>query len=225
MKIVFASFFFCLIYHNAFSQKLIKVEGHCGLYCKSMEQVEKQFRSQVQFYDFHLGETISSVGASCANWEAVFASLSDSVAFYLEDIDSGSLNSRQVDFAWEYYSKLGGKAVASSHTIVIGNDTSTNLPDSFFDKILIINSFHEFSNQEQMLKDISKKLKPNGVLFIDETLAKKSGELHVQCKKRIYTDAEMIAIFKNNGFAYTKSIDMSFRDSKPVRKIFAFRKA
>jgi ubiquinone/menaquinone biosynthesis C-methylase UbiE len=207
------------------SQNLLSFKEHCGLYFKNIDQLKKQIAEQVKFYDFHQGETVASIGAQCANWEASFAVLSDSIHFYLEDIDSTSLNAAQASFAWKYYSQLSGKQISSSFNIVIGRDTSTNLPDQFFDKIIIINSFHEFSDQQKMLADILKKLKPNGILNIDEILAKKSGELHIQCHQRIYTENELIEILQKNGFKYVGGLDMNFRNSKPVRKIFAFEKA
>jgi SAM-dependent methyltransferase len=217
-------FSFCIA-NTALSQQLISLKNHCGLYCKTIEQVQKQFNDQLKFYDFHSGEMVASIGAQCANWEAIFASRTDSVTFYLEDIDSASLNEKQVSFAWAYYSSLRGKPITCDYKIVIGTETTTNLPDNAFDKIVVINSFHEFTDKQQMLADIRKKLKPDGILMIDETLAQKSGELHIQCKKRIYTDEEMVAIFKENGFMYLKSADLHFRNAKPVRKIFAFKKS
>jgi hypothetical protein len=73
-----------------------------------------------------------------------------------------------------------------------------------------------------MLADIKKKLNPRGMLYIDETLARKSGELHGVCHKRIYLNSELIDLLKANGFEYVDALDMKFRKSKPVRKIFAF---
>jgi hypothetical protein len=90
--------------------------------------------------------------------------------------------------------------------------------------VLIINSFYEFSYQKEMLEDISRKLKQTGILYIDETLAQKSGELHVGCGKRIYLDDELVSILKDNGYEYVDGITMSYRKSKPARKIFAFKK-
>jgi ubiquinone/menaquinone biosynthesis C-methylase UbiE len=188
-----------------------------------MQQLDRQIGDQAKFYDFHAGQTVASIGAQCANWEAALATKTDSIAFYLEDIDSGSLNNIQAAFSWNYYSELRKKPITCSYKIVIGTESSTNLPSGSFDKILIINSFHEFNDQKQMLSDIAKKLKPNGVLYIDETLAKKSGDLHIQCGKRIFTSDETIEIFKENGFKYTGGLNIDFRKSKPLRKIFAFK--
>jgi ubiquinone/menaquinone biosynthesis C-methylase UbiE len=107
---------------------------------------------------------------------------------------------------------------------VLGDEKKTNLPNQLFDKVMIINSFHEFTYQEEMLEDIARKLKPGGLLYIDEALARRAGELHGVCKKRIYLDEELVSFLKENGYEYVDGLDMKFRKSKPVRKIFAFRK-
>ncbi len=209
---------------DASSQGLKSISGHCGLYYKTMDQLNRQIGDQAKFYDFHAGQIVASIGAQCANWEAALATKTDSIVFYLEDIDSGTLNNIQVAFAWDYYSALRKKTISCDYKIIIGTQTSTHLPDQLFDKILIINSFHEFTDQKQMLHDITKKLKPSGILYIDETLATKSGELHIQCGKKIFTSDEMISICKENGFNYVDSLDIYFRKTNPVRKIFAFKK-
>ena len=43
--------------------------------------------------------------------------------------------------------------------MVLGNERSTLLPENSFDKILIINSFHEFTFKAEMLADIKKETK------------------------------------------------------------------
>ena len=76
-----------------------------------------------------------------------------------------------------------------------------------------------------MLEDISHKLKPGGLLYIDEALARHSGQLHGICKKRMFLDEELVAELKASGYEYVNGINMNYRKSKPVRKIFAFRKS
>jgi|SRR6185369_5758000 len=200
------------------------IKGHCGLYYKNIETLYKQQGAAIDFYHFQSGQTIASIGAQCCHWEAAYAAASDSLDFWLEDIDSSSFNEQQASFAWNYYVSLRGKPMTSNYHLVLGDEKKTNLPNQTFDKILIINSFHEFSYQKEMLADIRKKLKPGGILYIDEALARKSGDLHGVCKKPIYLSDELIAILKANGFEYVDGLDMKFRKSKPVRKIFAFRR-
>jgi len=189
-----------------------------------MQHLKNKLGPQLALYDFHAGQTVASIGAQCANWEAAFAASTDSITFYLEDIDSAFLNHKQVAFAWDYYSKLRSKPMDCDYKIVIGDEKSTHLPESVFDKVIIINSFHEFTEQGQMLEDLHHKLKTGGILYIEEQLAQKSGEIHAGCKKRIYTDDELIAIVEKKGYRYVDGLVVEVYKEKPKAKMFAFKK-
>jgi ubiquinone/menaquinone biosynthesis C-methylase UbiE len=109
--------------------------------------------------------------------------------------------------------------------MTLGNEKSTSLPGNTFDKVLIINSFHEFTFVPEMLSDIKTKLKPGGILYIDEALPKKPGQLHGICNLPMLNTKEMIALLAKNGFEYINGIHFNYRQKTPVRKIFAFRVA
>jgi SAM-dependent methyltransferase len=189
-----------------------------------MEDLWAQKQKELEFYDFHVGETVASIGAQCCHWEAAFAATTDSVLFYLEDIDTTYFKKSQAGFAWHYYDSLRGRAMTSQYKMVVGDEKSTSLPDNRFDKIFIINSFHEFTSRAEMLADLKKKLKPGGILYIDESLPKRPGQLHGICKKPMLTHEEMIALLSANGFEYADGLDLNFRKKRPMRKIYAFEK-
>jgi len=62
-----------------------------------------------------------------------------------------------------------------------------------------------------MLADIKKKLKPGGLLYIDEALPKRPGQLHGICNLPMLKSEEMIAVFTNNGFEYVNGVDFNYR--------------
>lgn len=192
------------------------------MFFTSMEHLHKQKDKELSFYNFQSRETVASIGAQCCHWEGAYASSTDSVIFYFEDIDSSKLNTEQVKAVWDYYSVLRGKKMTSQYQIILGSENATLLPDKIFDKIIIINSFHEFTYKEQMLKDIKEKLKPGGILYIDEALPRKPGQLHGVCNLPMFTEQQMIDFFSNNGFAFKEGLDFTFRKKTVVRKIFAF---
>ena len=73
-----------------------------------------------------------------------------------------------------------------------------------------------------MLADIKEKLKPGGILYIDEAMPKYPGQLHSVCKKPMLTYEEMLAALSKNGFEFINTLDLNFRKKKPSREIFAF---
>jgi len=188
-----------------------------------MADLLKMQQKEISFYDFRSGQMIASIGAQCCHWEAAYAATIDSVTFFLEDIDSSKFKKSQVDFAWSYYSALRGRPMTSDYKMIFGSERSTSLPENSFDKILVINSFHEFTFQAEMLADIKKKLKPGGILYIDEALPERQGQLHGICNKPMLTNEETIAIFGKNGYEYIDGIDFNYRQKNPTRKIFAFK--
>lgn len=216
------SLMFLLLQTNA--QKMQMMKGYCGLYYKTIEDLYRQRQSELDFYKFQPGQVVGSIGAQCGHWEAAYAATTDSIQFYLEDIDTAYFNQRQVAFAWHYYDSLRGSLMTSTFTLVTGTEESTLLPKNTFDKIIIINSFHEFSRRDEMLADIKTKLKSGGILYIDETVPKRPGQLHGVCRKPMISSEEMISILTKNGYEYIDGLELLFRKGKPFRKVYAFRK-
>lgn len=166
-------------------------------------------QKSLETYQFKPYETIASIGASSGVWEIWFASQVDNLTFYLQDIDSLNCNQEEIDYGVKYYEKLLNKPIIGQFIPIIGNSYQTNLPNNFFDKILIINSLHEFLFVNEILQDIKKSLKPSGKLFIEEQITKISGEIHEGCGKRLFTKNELIDCLGGNGFDLVEIVDKS----------------
>jgi predicted methyltransferase len=160
-------------------------------------------QKSLEIYQFKPHEIIASVGASSGVWEIWFASQVDNLTFYLQDIDPLNCNQEEIDYGVKYYEKFLNKKIIGTFIPVIGSQKETNLPKNLFDKILIINSLHELSFIDEMLKDIKECLKPSGVLFVEEQLAKAPGEIHEGCGKRFFTQDELVDSLEKNGFVVT----------------------
>ena len=52
--------------------------------------------------------------------------------------------------------------------LILGNEQTTNLPENTFDKILMVDVYHEFNYPKEMLQSIKKALKKDGQLFLIE---------------------------------------------------------
>jgi ubiquinone/menaquinone biosynthesis C-methylase UbiE len=122
------------------------------------------------------------------------------LTFYLQDIDPLNCNQEEIEYGIKYYEKLLQKTISGKFIPIIGIQSETNLPQNLFDKVLIINSLHEFETPEIILQEIQKNLKPNGQLFIEEQIAKFSGEIHEGCGKRLFTEIELTNLLKENNF-------------------------
>ena len=82
--------------------------------------------------------------------------------------------------------------------LVIGDEKSTHLPDSSFDKIIMVSAFHEFTFMDEMIADIKSKLKTGGRVYILET----------KCLVHpYYTPEETIARLARHGFTMMQRIE------------------
>lgn len=157
-------------------------------------------QKSLQTFQFKENETIASIGASSGVWEIWFASQVDNLTFYIQDIDEQNCNQEEIDYGVHYYEKLLKKTIKGKFIPVIGTQKTTNLPWNTFDKVLIINSLHEFSHPEFILQDILAILKKNGILFIEEVMAISVGEIHEGCGRRLFTKDELLELLVQIGF-------------------------
>jgi ubiquinone/menaquinone biosynthesis C-methylase UbiE len=79
--------------------------------------------------------------------------------------------------------------------------------EAYFDKVIIIDAFHHFQNQEKSLLEIRRVLKENGRLIIEEVNFGKIGnwllerlEALVGAKSRIFMPEQLIKMFLKNNF-------------------------
>lgn len=175
-------------------------------------------QKSLSIYNFKENETIASIGASSGVWEIWFASQVEYLTFYLQDIDTQNCNQEEINEGVKYFEKLVGKKNTGKFVPIIGTQSATNLPKNTFDKVLIINSLHEFKTPESILQDIRKILKLNGTLLIEEQIAKFSGEIHEGCGKRFFTENEIVILLKKNSF---EMITRHFKDTGVM--VFKFK--
>ncbi|WP_044173349.1 methyltransferase domain-containing protein [Flectobacillus major] len=158
-------------------------------------------------YQFQAGEVIASIGAASGVWEVGFASWQDGLTFYLQDIDPHSCNQEEVDYTVKYWEKQQNKTIQGIFYAVLGTPQATNLPKNFFDKVLVINSLHEILFLDEILDDINQILRPNGLLFIEETIAQTNGVLHEGCGLPLFTEEILLRKVEQKGFEVKQKVD------------------
>lgn len=184
-----------------------RMDGYIGYYCTSKELAIRSHEDRNAFYGFKKKETVISIGAETCINEVVYGLLTDSVNFILENIPSSSIhfNQPQLDFTIAYYENLFSKKITGIYKIQIGNDSSTLLQSAIADKILIENTFHEFSEPHKMLEDIYRVLKPGGTLLLLEKLSSDKHPTHPDCGKKLFSKEEIIQVMKDHKLDFITS--------------------
>ena len=148
----------------------------------SKERINYENKVFQKIYEFKENEKVASVGANLGMREIIYSLESPPINFYLEDLDPKNLNENILKDLIGKFEAVSEKNTKSSFKIVIGDSTKTNLPEQYFDKILIENSLHEFSQIDKMIADVVQKLSKNGILFISDPISEKPNEIHAGCK-------------------------------------------
>lgn len=134
---------------------------------KNMHSIKQMLKQRcLDTITFSKGEIIADVGAGNGYLEGMLSLFNDSLTFYIQDIDTSICNQKEVDEVVDFYKKLKKKPFTNKFYAVNGSDVETNLPDSTFDKILMIHTYMYLKYPKVFMTDIKQKLKPNGRIYI-----------------------------------------------------------
>jgi ubiquinone/menaquinone biosynthesis C-methylase UbiE len=188
------------------AQRTDKQMANCTFLYSKPEMVRAKL---VAFFDtlhFTPGERIAEVGASGANLAGMFSIAYKDIDFTLEDIDSTCLNDQQTAFVLRYYAGInGGKQPEGIRChVVIGNDSSTTLPDAAYQKVFFINTYHEVTKPRQMLADIHRILAPDGTLYMQEQVSDKMNMRRHDCGHLMPNEQQLLQAMTDAGFRLAK---------------------
>jgi ubiquinone/menaquinone biosynthesis C-methylase UbiE len=172
---------------------------------------------------FHAGDTIADIGTADGWFAAALSTYSDSLTFYLEDIDSALWNRAEFDAAVRHFSRIRQKRVSHQFHYVKGTDKSTGLPPNAFHKVLIIDTYHHFKHRDEMLSDAVSLLKPGGQIVILEALARRPGDIHQGCRTPIYAEHEIISHLEAHNLKL-ETIRLIHKVAGRKNKLFVFVK-
>ena len=173
-----------------------------------------------QYLGLGPGMTFAEVGASSGYYNGAMAVYSDSVTYYLQDIDEDCLNEENLQKVLKHYSKFRKGSITNTNDfhIVIGTETKTNLPENTFDVVFTNGTFHVLNYPDSIISDIHKSLKIDGTLAIrDEFIFE---DKVVPCKDAACVNPltkyeDFIVIMERNNF---KLEDREDRFGYPVFK-------
>lgn len=175
-------------------------------YAHTLEECE-EYRRDFEDYNIKSGDVIASVGAASGWIEGIYSTMTDSVTFYIQDIDTTYLNEEQFNAVVKHYSGIRKTPQTNQFFMVIGTGRSTDLPFSKFNKIIISNAFHEIyasGNAISIIKDLTWKLLPDGKIIItDESSSEFKSIRHAGCEMKAEKTQSLIDLFSMLGFYLT----------------------
>ena len=133
----------------------------------SKEEIKKVLEDRgVGTIKFKKGEIIADIGAGNGYIEAMLSIYYDSLTFYIQDIDTSVCNQISINKVVDFYQEVNGRPFTNKFIIVNGTDTETNLPDSTFDKILMVRTYQYLKEPRKFIMDVRENLKDNGLFYV-----------------------------------------------------------
>ena len=183
----------------------------------SKKECEAYYSETITKYGIKNGDVVADIGAASGYIDGAFSVMTDSVSYYIQDIDTNFLNQNEFEKVTNYFSKIRNRPQTNTFHYVIGSEFETALPDSMFDIIMMRISFHEIYYKNEILADIFNKLKPGGKLIIDETF---SNPYHYRrnegCNIHAVQMWWVISLTRDAGFLLTKMDQPEFSDENIV---------
>ena len=155
----------------------------CGFYSKNIGELRQNYDNYGKYCNVKPTENVASIGASNGYAEVQISVFTDSINWTIQDIDTNCLNQNEFDNVLRYHEKLKGGPIIGQFVLVQGQEKKTNLKRDFYDRILLLNVYHELSEKEIIISDIKGALKKNGFLIIAEKMATKPGQHRSDCGK------------------------------------------
>lgn len=189
-------------------------------------KADLQLMKHVEGLNLKKGEKVADIGAGALRWEGALSLFTEGVQFYAIDIDSSCCNAQQANFVQRYYSIVKGQRLSNSISTSLGSVKKTGLPDGQMDKVVLFQTFHEFSHPEAMLRDIHRSLTANGRLYISELVPRHAKDLHPGCQHPMYTPEALKKLVQTFGFVFEIQTLIVKADKKNrTQFLYRFRKS
>ena len=141
------------------------IEGYPFL--TSMEEIKGTLKYRgIDTIEFRRGEIIADIGAGNGYIEAILSMFNDSLTIYIQDIDTSVCNQSAINEVVDFYQEVNGRPFTNKFIVVNGTDTDTNLPDSAFDKILMLWTYSYLKEPRVFIKDVRENLKDDGLFYV-----------------------------------------------------------
>lgn len=158
---------------------------------------------EIEFYKINNNDKIGEIGAGNGTFSIILGMLNKEL-----NISINELSYSFIKYIEQKVSKNNVLFQGDKISIIKGEKKTTNFEGGKYDKIIIRNSFHHFSNKDKMLESIRRSLKPNGRLYLNEPIKELDPEEKI-CKD-LLTKEKLINEIERNGFDIEKQEQLEY---------------
>ncbi|MBI1182769.1 methyltransferase domain-containing protein [bacterium] len=175
-------------------------------FINNLDSMKAGAAAEFSVYNIQKGDCIADIGVGPAWFEGYCMLVYDSITLFAEDISRQNL--RNIAPVVAQYSTLRSHSTQNNIHAVLGKKDDTRLKKGIFDKVIVRETFHHFSDPMPMLQNLKSLLKPDGRLYIyepklEETIYNES------CEAPNYGVDELLSYFKKAGFKLESKNELS----------------
>lgn len=150
------------------SQELASMQPYNGYpMIDNIEDIKELLKDKcVDTISFRRGDVVADIGAGNGYIEAMLSIFHDDLTFYIQDINPNVCNPNNVREVVDFYQEVNGRPFTNNFIAVNGTDTDTNLPDQYFDKVLMLWTYQYLKKPREFIMDLRRNMKNDGLLYV-----------------------------------------------------------
>ncbi len=164
------------------------------------EEVLKFYRKETELLALKNTDTLVDIGSEYGLINALYASLIPNIFQILIDIDKSKLNNKNIKNSYRSIKKEFNSEFDFNYDFKISQKDTIPLKASSCTKILCRKSFHEFTDQSKMLKEIYRILRESGEVIVIDVLPNRKGLRDMNCNMPYLMPDQIIKAFTDNNF-------------------------
>lgn len=179
-------------------REIAYVMGYEGINWLERPSREKEENTSKLIKNMNIQPTdiIADIGAGSGYHVFKMAPLANKGAVYAVDIQPEMLQA--ILYSEEYQTN-------KNIELIQGDEKNVNLPENTFDKVLMVDVYHEFNFPKEMIASIKKSLKKNGKIYLIE-YRMEDPSIAIKKIHKMY-EKQAVKEMKAAGFKLEKNID------------------
>jgi predicted methyltransferase len=113
------------------------------------------------------------------------------------------------------------RKLTDSFSLVLGIEDSTRLASGAYDRVLLMNTYHELSDKATVLRDIHRVLRAGGRLVVMERMASKPGKTRKDCGHLMPVEDDLLADLERAGF---RNVNKAVTPDRWPRTFYTFER-
>lgn len=167
------------------------------------DSIHRYVAQDLAFLKLQPNDTVADVGSFDGYLAVMYGVFTDSVMFYVNDLNYEPFQG--LERMISTCTKFRGSPYTCHYKYAIGSSTGTNLPEHKFNKVILSDALHHFSDMNAMLTDIKLIMKDSALLMIREPVVNTVDDYAKVCQGVLMRE-DLIKVLAEYGFILQREV-------------------